>query len=90
MEEKWHQICYGDDSTKLEPLLTMLLSMSEPLLARMLEYQEDWLDDELKPNQGKWIYSLLACLDLPLTAETCSTIREIAKKCVKIRLTKVM
>ncbi|KAK6632155.1 hypothetical protein RUM44_007185 [Polyplax serrata] len=85
-EEKWQNICCGNSNE--EPLLTLLLSMNEPLLARVLEYHGEWLDDGLQPNQGKWLYALLACLDLPLTSVTCSAVRDVAKKCTKIRCSK--
>lgn len=86
-EEKWFSIFFGDD--KVTPSLSVLLSMNEPLLAQVLEYHVEWLEDGLKPDQGRWIYALLACLSLPLSSEVCSSLRDLARHCARLRNLKV-
>lgn len=63
--------------------------MNEPLLVQVLEYHIEWLEDGLKPDQGKWIYSILACLSLPLSSEICSSLRDLARQCIRLRNMKV-
>ncbi|KAL0273904.1 UNVERIFIED_CONTAM: hypothetical protein PYX00_006471 [Menopon gallinae] len=89
-EDKWYELFFGDEEIKIAPHLRVLLSMNESLLGRVLEYHADWLEEGLKPDQGKWIYALLACISFPLTSDLCSVLRDLARTCAKLRCGKVL
>lgn len=38
-------------------------------------------------TQGRWLYSLLACLEKPLLPEAHSSIRQLARRCAQLRST---
>ncbi|XP_071526696.1 gem-associated protein 2 isoform X2 [Panulirus ornatus] len=55
-------------------------------LQNLLEWHAQWLEVlGFSEAQGRWFYALLACLEKPLTPESCSQIRDIASMCVQIR-----
>ena len=95
-EEGWHELCFGNkiESSEEEssfegtsPYLSIMLSMTQPVILQVLEYQVEWLQSKstLSKQQGQWLYALLACLELPLFPETCSLLRTLAKTCSRIR-----
>lgn len=59
----------------------------------LLDYQLEWLADDEAPEwdvdsiaaTGRWIYSSLGCLHLPLEPNVHSTLREIAKTAIRLR-----
>lgn len=58
----------------------------------LLDYQLEWLADDAQEwdlesiaATGRWIYSSLGCLHLPLEPNMHSTLREIAKTAIRIR-----
>ncbi|XP_067009426.1 gem-associated protein 2 isoform X1 [Anabrus simplex] len=96
-EGGWYSLCFGCDMKLVEkegtsdeglrPLVSVLLSMNQPMIEQLLEYHVDWLKNrsELSLQQGRWLFALLACLELPLVPETCSVLRTLARKCACIR-----
>ncbi|KDR08042.1 gem-associated protein 2 isoform X2 [Zootermopsis nevadensis] len=95
-EAGWYLLCFGSDTEPVEsgtssggvpPLLSILLSMNQPLIHQVLEYHVEWLEtrSSLSVQQGQWLYSLLACLELPLLPETCSLLRTLARDCSRLR-----
>ncbi|KAK7071846.1 gem (nuclear organelle) associated protein 2 [Halocaridina rubra] len=68
------------------PLLSIVLNIKQKGIENLLEWHAQWLEvlGFSKP-QGQWFYALLACLEKPLTPESCSQIRHIARMCAKIR-----
>jgi survival of motor neuron protein-interacting protein 1 len=95
-EAGWYFLCFGNDNEPVErgassggvlPLLSILLSMNQPLIHQVLEYHVEWLEtkSDLSMQQGRWLYSLLACLELPLLPETCSLLRTLARECSRLR-----
>lgn len=69
-----------------QPLLSIVLNIKQRGIENLLEWHAQWLEvlGFSKP-QGQWFYALLACLEKPLTPESCSQIRHIARMCAKIR-----
>ncbi|KAL7640840.1 UNVERIFIED_CONTAM: hypothetical protein RMT77_009115 [Armadillidium vulgare] len=69
-----------------QPLLSILLNISSITLENIIEWHSNWLEvvgfSEL---QGRWLFSLLACLEKPLTPEMCSLLRGVLKNCALIR-----
>lgn len=69
-----------------KPLLSILLNIGQKLLWNLIEWHCNWLEVLGFSNaQGQWLYALLSCLEKPLTPETSSSIRHIAKMCAQIR-----
>ncbi|PNF22411.1 Gem-associated protein 2 [Cryptotermes secundus] len=96
-EAGWYLLCFGSETEPVEsgasnggvpPLLSILLSMNQPLVHEVLEYHVEWLEEKssLSVQQGQWLYSLLACLELPLLPETCSLLRTLARECSRLRV----
>lgn len=83
-EEAWYAVCV---EYRIPPLLSVVLPMPQPLVEWLLQCNTEWLSntDQLTQYQGRWIYALMACLELPLTPESCSSIRTIARECARIR-----
>ncbi|XP_071526695.1 gem-associated protein 2 isoform X1 [Panulirus ornatus] len=69
-----------------QPLLSIVLNIKQRGLQNLLEWHAQWLEVlGFSEAQGRWFYALLACLEKPLTPESCSQIRDIASMCVQIR-----
>ena len=46
----------------------------------------DWLEVAgFSEHQGRWLYSLLACLEKPLTPELCDNVRKMVLLCARVR-----
>ncbi|GAB6029908.1 gem (nuclear organelle) associated protein 2 [Chamberlinius hualienensis] len=72
--------------TRVSPNLSVVNSMSQPIITKLLEYQIDWFEVMgYSTELGRWLYALLACLEKPLTPETCSSLRSLARHCTKFR-----
>ena len=65
--------------------MTIILFLQRGI-ENLLEWHAQWLEvlGFSKP-QGQWFYALLACLEKPVTPESCSQIRHIVRMCAKIR-----
>ncbi|KAG7164326.1 Gem-associated protein 2-like [Homarus americanus] len=69
-----------------QPLLSIVLNIKQRGLRNLLEWHAQWLEVlGFSEAQGCWFYALLACLEKPLTPESCSQIRHIARICAKLR-----
>lgn len=68
------------------PSLSIVCAMSQLLIEQVLNYHISWLEvTGFTPQQGRWFYALLACLEKPLTPEACSSLRSLARVCCKLR-----
>ncbi|XP_065338085.1 gem-associated protein 2 [Cloeon dipterum] len=68
------------------PLASIIFSLDQPLIEKLLEYHTRWMQStSFTVEQGRWIYSLLAGLELPLTPDVCSVIRALARTCANVR-----
>lgn len=73
-----------------EPIFSEVIQYNQNAVTKLIEYYLDWLD-KVTPGEGIsritgiWVYALLARLELPLTPERCFLLRELARKCSKIR-----
>ncbi len=69
-----------------QPLLKDVISFSQSLKDRLLNYHGQWINEFGFNNQiGVWVYSLLACLEKPLSNENHSTIRDLSRACSETR-----
>lgn len=55
-------------------------------LENLIEWHANWLEVAgFSELQGRWMFSLLACLEKPLTPEMCSVLRNVVQNCALIR-----
>ncbi|RZF46759.1 hypothetical protein LSTR_LSTR002622 [Laodelphax striatellus] len=93
-EEAWFKICVRDPNapeptpsdgikqkTYLEPSVSVLLELSQDFLSSLLEFFVEWITKKKTSVLclGKWIYSILACLEIPLLPEMCASLRELSR-----------
>ncbi|XP_020900857.1 gem-associated protein 2 [Exaiptasia diaphana] len=72
------------------PLSSILFRMNQVTVQQVLEYHVNWLEQETYSHvQGRWLYSLLACLEKPLLPETVSLLRTLARHCAQHRMKEV-
>ncbi|KAL8567450.1 hypothetical protein ACOMHN_010041 [Nucella lapillus] len=77
-----------NDGTGTPPLLSIVVRMDQPTVISVLEYHVNWLEATgFTHKQGQWFYSLLAVLQKPLTPESCSWLRQLARICSVVRAT---
>ena len=67
------------------PRLSLMNQLSQNQIYLLLKYQSEWILEEYTPNNGLWIYSLLASLDTTQTGEVYSLLRVISRLCSRIR-----
>lgn len=85
-QSAWIDAC-THDSTYVEPKLTVILSMNQPTIEQVLEYLVEHLEEQksVQPGLGRWLYALLAALELPLNPDICSCLRSLARTCSTMR-----
>ncbi|XP_071443868.1 gem-associated protein 2 [Hetaerina americana] len=98
---EWYKMCFGrtlesteedgndfEGKAKVLPLLSIVTAIPHPVVEKMLEYEVEWLSSNrcsFSHDQGSWLYALLAALELPLTPDTCSILRNLARLCSQLR-----
>ncbi|KAK3751529.1 hypothetical protein QZH41_019422 [Actinostola sp. cb2023] len=72
------------------PLSSILFRMKQVTVQQVLEYHVNWFEQgEYSHIQGRWLYSLLACLVKPLLPETIALLRTLARLCARYRMKEV-
>lgn len=89
-EDGWIEACSSDNEKgkdEISPTLTTIFCLNQPMVERMLEYLVEHLENvtEIGYKLGQWIYALLAVVELPLTPDTCSCLRSLARTCSVMR-----
>lgn len=84
-ENTWLVYCQ-----KKEPLLQNMLHIHQRDLEKLIEYQSNWLIDDIdwyliEHWFPQWVYSSLACLRLPCEPNLLNSLRKIAKTCHHLR-----
>ncbi|XP_075215148.1 gemin 2 [Lycorma delicatula] len=71
-----------------QPLLHLLSAMSQVTIIAVLDYHVEWIENKKTDfhHSGSWLYALLACLEIPLIPETCSSIRSLARLAAEHRM----
>ncbi|XP_058793150.1 gem-associated protein 2 isoform X2 [Phymastichus coffea] len=81
----WIDTCINtaENASYIEPTLTTILELSQPTIEQVLEYLVEFLEDQrfIEPQLGRWLYALLAALELPLHPDVCSCLRSLARLC---------
>ncbi|XP_039760032.1 gem-associated protein 2-like isoform X2 [Pararge aegeria] len=74
-----------------ESSLSCVIGIHQAFIDIALQVMTDIILDDVKPGgtithkTGQWIYALLACTRQPLVSDTVSILRDLARKCAKIR-----
>ncbi|XP_036981111.1 gem-associated protein 2 isoform X1 [Acanthopagrus latus] len=70
------------------PFLSIVSRLNQSTVLMVLDVLISWFDEhEFVPQLGRWLYSLLACLEKPLLPEAHSSIRQLARRCAQLRST---
>lgn len=85
------EVTWLDYCQQKEPLLQNMLHIHQRDLEQFIEYQSNWLIDDMDWYLGnkhwfpQWVYSSLACLRLPCEPNLLNSLRKIAKTCHRLR-----
>ncbi|KAJ3214337.1 gem (nuclear organelle) associated protein 2 [Dinochytrium kinnereticum] len=75
------------DEEEPMPLLNITASIDHGTAVNVLKYHIQWLRrDDIDTLQTQWIFSLLLRLDTPLFPQDVSILRDLCRKCQKIRV----
>jgi hypothetical protein len=70
----------------LQPELQVVARIDSHTAFMLLKYHLNWMrDDSLKESEGLWLFVLLLRLDPLLTSDQVSILRDLCRKCKKIR-----
>ncbi|XP_071499075.1 gem-associated protein 2-like [Diadema antillarum] len=73
-------------STPVPPLITIISSLDQAMVQKLLEYHVEWLETVgFSIAQGCWLFALLSCLEKPLLADSTATIRTLSRHCATLR-----
>ncbi|KAG0218597.1 gem (nuclear organelle) associated protein 2 [Mortierella sp. NVP41] len=68
------------------PSPQFLIRLDQGHLIQLLRYHLRWLaEDDLNEHEGKWLYALFLKLDVLVESDQVAVLRNIAKKCARIR-----
>jgi len=68
------------------PLLTIVSSLTTAQAADLFEFQAAWFVEEgYRADRMHWLYALMLLIEKPLTSESCSALRDMARAFTKIR-----
>nr|CCA21951.1 conserved hypothetical protein [Albugo laibachii Nc14] len=68
------------------PYLRLALQFDQILTRKLLMYQVEWLETlQLTKEHALWIFALLARLDRPTSADVSAIIRQLLRRCWKLR-----
>lgn len=84
---QWRKFCFGDGGNAgHKPTPSVLARMDFVTIQRVLSYQVGWaLEEGMTEERGKWIYSVLCRLELPLLADAASELLQLCQRCVQLR-----
>ncbi|XP_065569664.1 gem-associated protein 2-like isoform X3 [Artemia franciscana] len=71
----------------MKPYLSFVLKMSQADIEKLLELHKEWLEPpgSFTLAIGQWLFSLMALIEKPLTAEFVSVLRDICRVCQRER-----
>lgn len=87
VDDEEEEICEGlTITTPVPPLISMISSLDQAMVQKLLEYQIEWLETlGFSVAQGCWIFALLAYIEKPLLADSTATIRTLSRHCATLR-----
>ncbi|XP_076300375.1 gemin 2 isoform X2 [Lasioglossum baleicum] len=88
-EKGWIGFCLGncEEHEQTDPTLNTMFSLNQPMVEQILEYLVEHLQlqEKIMHKLGQWLYALLAVLEMPLTPDMCSCLRNLARTCSIMR-----
>ncbi|KAK9305757.1 hypothetical protein QLX08_003489 [Tetragonisca angustula] len=88
-EKGWIKFCSGNETegARVLPTLDVIFSLNQPMIEQILEYLVEYIErlEKIEYKLGQWLYALLVVLEMPLTPETCSCLRSLARTCSVMR-----
>ncbi|KAI8855300.1 survival motor neuron interacting protein 1-domain-containing protein [Chytridium lagenaria] len=76
----------GFDVEEPMPLLNITAAMDHESAINLLQNHIQWIrNDDITPFQVQWVLALLLRLETPLFSEHVSTLRDLCRKCQKVR-----
>ncbi|KAG0264850.1 gem (nuclear organelle) associated protein 2 [Mortierella polycephala] len=70
----------------ISPEPQFLIRLDQGYLMRLLKYHLRWMtEDDVTDHEGKWLYALFLKLDPLVESDQVATLRNLAKKCSRIR-----
>jgi hypothetical protein len=80
------QVTSEEEDQLLQPDLQVASRIDSHTAFVLLKYHLNWMrDDSLKDTEGLWLFVLLIRLDPLLTSDQVSVLRDLCRKCKKIR-----
>lgn len=72
--------------------MDVIFRLNQPMVEQILEYLVEHIEtlDKIEYELGQWIYALLVVLEMPLTPNTCSCLRSLARICSVMRAKSVI
>lgn len=93
-EKGWIKFCSSNDKekTRIAPTLDIIFCLNHPEVEQILEYLVEHIEtlEKIEYELGQWIYALLVVLQMPLTPDTCSCLRSLARTCSIMRAKSVI
>ncbi|OAD55022.1 Gem-associated protein 2 [Eufriesea mexicana] len=93
-EKGWINSLSGNDkeTIRIIPTLDIIFCLNQPMVEQILEYLVEYIEtlDKIEYELGQWIYALLVVLEMPLTPDTCSCLRSLARVCSIMRAKSVI
>lgn len=78
MKNEWNIFCNENDPSAVA-------SFTQPMILTLLQYHIEWLNNDMTQKRAQWIFALLVYLDPVMTAEHTSILRDLARKCIRLR-----
>ena len=76
-----------NDTKGKPPLLSEVCTLMQTHIHKLLKYHTQWMNYlGFTDQSGVWVYALLCCIEKPLPAEICSTLRDLSRACSVARL----
>ena len=83
-ECNWYKALYNEKT--ISPTLSTLSQINHPTSLMLIQYHLKWLkNNEIRQNQGIWLFSCLLRLDPLLTSDQISILRDLSRRCIHIR-----
>ncbi|KAG5440622.1 hypothetical protein PCK2_000332 [Pneumocystis canis] len=79
---EWHKLIL---KTPHPPTVSLLFNINQHTSLNLLKWNTEWLSYDSPREQMMWIFFLLARIDIVMTSDELSILRELGKKCLILR-----
>lgn len=87
MDTSKNRFGHNTETARINPTLSVAFCLNQPMVEQILEYLVEHIETKgrIEYKIGQWVYVLLVLLEMPLTPDTCSCLRSLARACSIIR-----